>query len=128
MDDLIKRADVVEMLWKIGFDDDPEALIKATLEMPSAKAVPENIEETFERMAFEAGEERDLLKYVFTHHFEPCDVCVYRNRECDCENDCDVCGEINCPCKNCWISGSNENFVLDAEFVKEKIRKEKENG
>ena len=88
----------------------------------------EHQEETFERMAFEAGEERDLLKYVFTHHFEPCDVCVYRNRECDCENNCDVCGEINCPCKNCWISGADENFVLDAEFVKEKIRKEKENG
>lgn len=85
-------------------------------------------EETFKGLAFKLAEEREHLKYVFTHHFEPCDVCVYRNRECDCENECDVCGEINCPCKNCWISGSDENFVLDAEFFKEKIRKEKENG
>lgn len=91
----------------------------------------EHREETFERMAFEAGEERDLFKFIFTHHFEPCDVCVHR-KNCEeaenYENECDICGEINCPCKNCWISGADENFVLDAEFVKEKIRKEKENG
>lgn len=90
----------------------------------------ERQEEAFERMAFETGEERDLLKYVFTHHFEPCDVCVNRKNaeNDDCEMDCNICGVCNCPCKNCWISGADENFVLDAEFVKEKIRKEKENG
>lgn len=86
-------------------------------------------EETFERMAFKLAEERDILKYVFTHHFEPCDVCVYR-KNCEkaemCENECDICGEINCPCYNCWFGGVDENFVLDAEFVKEKIRREKE--
>lgn len=90
----------------------------------------EHREETFERMAFEAGEERDLFKFIFTHHFEPCDVCVNRKNaeNDDCEMDCNICGVCNCPCKNCWISGADENFVLDAEFVKEKIRKEKENG
>ena len=73
--------------------------------------------------------ERDLLKYVFTHHFEPCDVCVHR-KNCDaaerCENECDICGAINCPCLNCWYGGADENFVLDTEFVESKIRKDEE--
>ena len=85
----------------------------------------EHQEETFERMAFEAGEERDLLKYVFIHHFEPCDVCVHRKNDCD--DECDFCNECKCPCKNCWIGGADENFVLDAELIKSEIRKGEEN-
>lgn len=88
----------------------------------------EHIAETFERMAFRIKEERDALLFLFTHGFEPCDVCLHRKEaeKENCEMDCNICGLCNCPCKNGWIGGHDENFVLDMEFVNEKMRKEKE--
>ena len=115
MDDLIKRADVVEMLWEIGFDDDPEALIKATLEMPSAKAVPENIEETFERMAFKLGEERELLIEGIKRMV---DACEFGEERPDC--DCLVCGCKDCVCRKCR---NNSNFVFSPERAKKSLER-----
>jgi hypothetical protein len=123
MDDLIKRADVVEMLWKIGFDDDPEALIKATLEMPSAKAVPENIEETFERMAFKLAEEREILIEGIKRMVDACEFCefVEERPECDyADYDCLVCGCKDCVCRKC---GNNSNFIFSPERAKKSLER-----
>ena len=133
MDDLIKRADAVNAVCELALDEDEAGEFYEAIEnIPGVGIIDplkfEKAEDVFERMSFESTKERDLLKYVFTHHFEPCDVCVYRKgaEDPDCELECDVCGKCECPCINCWISGADENFVLDAEFVESKIRKDEE--
>lgn len=83
--------------------------------------------ETFERMAFEIKEERDALLFLFTHGYGTCDVCINRKEaeKENCEMDCNVCGLCICPCKNCLVNGHDTNFILDLEFVKEKMQKER---
>ena len=90
---------------------------------------PENPEErraeVFERMAFEASEERDAALWVIRNGAAACLYCANRN-ECsvDEELDCLCCLDGSCPCKECISGGSN--FALDKKRVQEETAKEAE--
>lgn len=90
---------------------------------------PENPEErraeVFERMAFEASEERDAALWMIRNGADACIYCANRN-ECsvDEEPDCLCCLDGSCPCKECISGGSN--FALDKKRVQEEMAKEAE--
>lgn len=90
---------------------------------------PENPEEhraeVFERMAFEASEERDAALWMIRNAADVCRYCANRN-ECsvDEEPDCLCCLDGSCPCKECISGGSN--FALDKKRVQEEMAKEAE--
>ncbi len=98
---------------------------KATLEA-FEKAWDE--EKTFERIAFEAVEERDLIKFAFCAGYDTCDVCANAAEGENCEEsdcDCSRCGYQNCVCKRC-IENSNSEFILDVKKARYLREKEKE--
>ena len=85
-------------------------------------------EKTFERIAFEAVEERDLIKFAFRTGYDTCDVCANAAIGENCEEsdcDCRSCGYENCVCKRCVVNCNNE-FILDIEKARSLLEKEKE--
>lgn len=105
--------------------DMPEAEEPATLEALE-KAWHE--EKAFERMAFEAAEERDLIKFAFCGGYDTCNICTNAEENENCEEsdcDCSRCGYLNCVCKKC-IENGNSEFILDVEKAKYLREKEKE--
>ena len=87
-----------------------------------------NMAETFERMAFEAGQERDAAALMIKLMVDPCEVCARNTgwgEYCEqWDGDCEFCGNGKCPCKNCR---SNSNFYFDYEKAKE-IKEKYESG
>ena len=82
----------------------------------------------FERMAFEACEERDAAIWAIKREILGCDVCVYvkeEHPECD-ELDCfcEICKNEECRCRKC--DKNQSEFVFDTKKVRELMRKESE--
>ena len=80
----------------------------------------EHQEETFERIAFELKEERDLAAWCIQHEIDRCEVCAKVHIwDEDCETwdgNCGRCGNMKCPCKLCSYG---DNFYFSPERAKE---------